>query len=123
MYGYRYGFYGFDLDIYTSDHRHASVSCGRLRKLRSTFAKYRGVRNASGLTGAEAVGQDLKSGRDHRRTGCEPSREVLRIIMIQEQKTVSLSQDIYGQTSLAAVGVAAHECGHAHPARRALCAS
>ena len=38
MYGYRYGFYGFDLDIYTSDHRHASVSCGRLRKLRSTFA-------------------------------------------------------------------------------------
>ena len=28
-------------------------------------------------------------------------------------KTVSLSQDIYGQTSLAAVGVAAHECGHA----------
>lgn len=28
-------------------------------------------------------------------------------------KTVNLSQDIYGQTSLAAVGVAAHECGHA----------
>ncbi len=28
-------------------------------------------------------------------------------------KTVSLSEDIYGQTSLAAVGVAAHECGHA----------
>lgn len=28
-------------------------------------------------------------------------------------KTVSLSEDIYGRNSLAAVGVAAHECGHA----------
>lgn len=28
-------------------------------------------------------------------------------------KTVNLSQDIFGQSSLAAVGVAAHECGHA----------
>ncbi len=28
-------------------------------------------------------------------------------------KTVSLSQDVYGQTSVASVCVAAHECGHA----------
>ena len=28
-------------------------------------------------------------------------------------KTVNLSESVYGSTSIAAVGVAAHECGHA----------
>ena len=28
-------------------------------------------------------------------------------------KTVNLSRDVYNKTSLAALGVAAHECGHA----------
>ena len=28
-------------------------------------------------------------------------------------KTVNLSQSVYGATSVAAIGVAAHECGHA----------
>ena len=40
--------------------------------------------------------------------------EVLRTIMIRRTKTVNLSRGyLTDQTSLAAVGVAAHECGHA----------
>ena len=35
------------------------------------------------------------------------------IIMIQEDKVVRLSQDIYYGTSITSVAVAAHECGHA----------
>ena len=33
--------------------------------------------------------------------------------MIQEPDRYALSQDVYGKTSVAAIGVAAHECGHA----------
>lgn len=63
-------------------------------------------------------------------TGAETAQRILRsagitdvqVVPVQgsltdhydpRSKRVCLSQDIYGQTSLAAVGVAAHECGHA----------
>lgn len=81
-------------------------------KVKSTYARYSGVRSMSGLTGAEAASRILQSNgiydvsieriegqlTDH----YDPSAKVLR-----------LSDDVYGSTSVAAVGVAAHECGHA----------
>ena len=81
-------------------------------KMRSTFSRYSRVRNHAGITGREAAEQVLHragiydvrvehvSGNltDH----YDPRTKVLR-----------LSDATYGSTSVAAVGVAAHECGHA----------
>ena len=81
-------------------------------KVRSTYAKYSSVRSMSGFTGAQAaekilhyngiydVAVERVSGNltDH----YDPRGKVLR-----------LSDSVYNQTSVAAVGVAAHECGHA----------
>ena len=111
MYGYRYGFYGFDW-TYIILIIGMLLSLAASAKLRSTFAKYRGVRNASGLTGAEAAARILRAaGITDVQVRAIPGS--LTDHYDPRTKTVSLSQDIYGQTSLAAVGVAAHECGHA----------
>lgn len=81
-------------------------------QMNATFSKYSSVRAASGLTGAQAAQRILQSAgiydvrieqvqgklTDH----YDPSNKVLR-----------LSQSVYGSNSIAAIGVAAHECGHA----------
>lgn len=81
-------------------------------KVKSTYAKYERVRSRNGMTGAEAAARILHmsgindvqiqhvSGdlTDH----YDPKKKVLR-----------LSDTVYGSTSVAAIGVAAHECGHA----------
>ena len=81
-------------------------------KMNSTFNKYSRVRSHSGMTGREAAETIL------RRAGIYDVRVEhisgnLTDHYDPRTKTVSLSEDIYGRNSLAAVGVAAHECGHA----------
>ena len=81
-------------------------------KVKSTFARFSKVRNSRGITGAEAAEQVLhRAGiydvRIERVAGnltdhYDPRSKVLR-----------LSDTVYGSTSVAAVGVATHECGHA----------
>ncbi len=81
-------------------------------RVNSTFKKYSRMRTMQGMTGAQAAEQVLRgagifdvrvehvSGNltDH----YDPKNKVLR-----------LSDSVYGQATVAAVGVAAHECGHA----------
>ena len=111
MYGYGYGFYGFDR-TYILLIIGMLLSLAASAKLKSTFAKYRRIRSASGLTGAEAAARILRAaGITDVQIRAIPGS--LMDHYDPRTKTVSLSQDIYGQTSLAAVGVAAHECGHA----------
>ena len=111
MYGYGYGFYGFDR-TYILLIIDMLLSLAASAKLKSTFAKYRRIRSASGLTGAEAAARILRAaGITDVQIRAIPGS--LTDHYDPRTKTVSLSQDIYGQTSLAAVGVAAHECGHA----------
>lgn len=90
----------------------AALSLLASAKVNSTFNKYSKVRSRSGMTGREAAERilhasgiyDVKvehiSGNltDH----YDPSSKVLR-----------LSDATYQSTSVAAIGVAAHECGHA----------
>ena len=80
--------------------------------VKSTYNKYSRVYSYSGLTGAQAAAQILRqagiydvriehvSGNltDH----YDPKARVLR-----------LSDSVFGSNSVAAIGVAAHECGHA----------
>ena len=111
MYGYGYGFYGFDR-TYILLIIGMLLSLAASAKLKSTFAKYRRIRSASGLTGAEAAARILRAaGITDVQIRAIPGS--LTDHYDPRTKTGSLSQDIYGQTSLAAVGVAAHECGHA----------
>lgn len=81
-------------------------------KVKSSFSKYNRIRSVSGITGAEAAEKILRSEglydvtierisgnlTDH----YDPTAKVLR-----------LSVSTYNSTSVAAIGVAAHECGHA----------
>ena len=81
-------------------------------RVKSTFRKYDRVRSMSGMTGAMAAERILRSAgildvsvqhisgelTDH----YDPRNKVLR-----------LSDSTYNSASVAAVGVAAHECGHA----------
>lgn len=80
--------------------------------VKSTFSKYSKIGNMRGITGAEAAERVLRGAgifdvriehiagnlTDH----YDPKNKVLR-----------LSDTVYGSSSVAAVGVAAHECGHA----------
>ena len=88
------------------------LSLAASAKLKSTFAVYRGRRSASGLTGAEAASRILNAA-GITDVQIVPVSGSLTDHYDPRSKTVRLSEDIYGQTSLAAVGVAAHECGHA----------
>lgn len=88
------------------------LSLAASAKLKSTFAVYRGRRSASGLTGAEAARRILNAA-GITDVQIVPVSGSLTDHYDPRSKTVRLSEDIYGQTSLAAVGVAAHECGHA----------
>lgn len=90
----------------------AILSIAASQMVNSTYRKYSRVRARSGMTGAEAARRILQmsgitdvqiqhiSGEltDH----YDPSGKVLR-----------LSDTVYDSRSVAAIGVAAHECGHA----------
>ena len=80
--------------------------------VQSTFHKYSRVRSMSGMTGAQ-VAEAILRNKGIYDVRVARVRGELTDHYDPRNKTVNLSQDIYGQTSLAAVGVAAHECGHA----------
>lgn len=81
-------------------------------KIKTNFDKYSRVSNGEGLTGRSVAEMILKSHgiydvRVDRVGGSltdhyDPSQKVLR-----------LSDPVYDSTSIAALGIAAHECGHA----------
>ena len=111
MYGY--GYYGYGLDPTVILLVIGMIlSLAASAKLKSTFAVYRKVRNHSGITGAEAAQRILRAA-GITDVQVVPIRGSLTDHYDPRTKTVSLSEDIYGRNSLAAVGVAAHECGHA----------
>lgn len=81
-------------------------------KVKSTYNKYSKYRSMSGLTGAQAAERILNSAGIY-------DVEIRHISgnltdhYDPRNKTLNLSDSVYGSTSVAAVGVAAHECGHA----------
>jgi Zn-dependent membrane protease YugP len=81
-------------------------------KVKATYSKYSKMASASGLTGSEAALQILR-------------RNGLSSVSVTEtggflsdhydprKKIIRLSPDVYRSNSIAAIGVAAHETGHA----------
>ena len=80
--------------------------------VKSAFKKYSRVRNDRGLTGAEAAQQMLLS-HGITNVAIEPIAGSLTDHYDPTTNTIRLSQDVYASDSVAAVGVAMHEAGHA----------
>ena len=81
-------------------------------RVKSTFKKYSNVRTARGLTGAEAA-QVLLRGAGISDVQIVRSHGVLSDHYNPVSKKLALSESVYGSDSVAAVGVATHEAGHA----------
>ena len=101
MYGYGYGYYGFDW-TYVLLIIGMLLSLAASTRLKSTFSYYRKIRSASGLTGAETAERILRAAgiTDVHVRAISGS---LTDHYDPRTKTVSLSEDIYDKTSLAAV--------------------
>ncbi|MCL2050153.1 MAG: zinc metallopeptidase [Lachnospiraceae bacterium] len=80
--------------------------------LRSTFNKYSRVRCRSGMSGAAAADRILRS-KGINDVKIERVAGNLTDHYDPRKKVLRLSEAVYDSNSLAAVGVAAHECGHA----------
>ena len=81
-------------------------------RVKNVFSRYSRVRSHSGLTGREAAEQILH------RNGIYDVQVIhiagnLTDHYDPRNKTLGLSDTVYNSASVAAVGVAAHECGHA----------
>ena len=110
--GYGMGYGGYYLDwTYILVLIGAAICLLASARVKSTFAKYSKIRSHTGLTGAETAERIL------RYAGIND----VRISHVSGQltdhydprtRTVNLSDAVYGQSSVAAVSVAAHECGH-----------
>ena len=81
-------------------------------KVKSAFNKYSQVRTQSGMSGAEAARRILQRGGLGNVT-IETSQGMLSDHYDPGKKTLRLSEQVYSQQSIASVGVAAHEAGHA----------
>ena len=109
---YRSLAYGYGIDpMYILTLIMAVVCMFASFRVSSVYKKYAKVRSMSGLTGAQAAMEIL------RRNGITDVAVVhvpgeLTDHYDPRSKTVNLSDSVYGSNSVAAVGVAAHECGH-----------
>ena len=90
----------------------AVISLAASARVNRVFAQYSTVRSHSGMTGREAAEQILH------RNGIYDVQVIhipgnLTDHYNPGKKTLGLSDTVYNSTSVAAIGVAAHECGHA----------
>ena len=80
--------------------------------VRSSYKKYSKQMSASGLTGAQ-VARMILDQNSLSEVKVEPVAGQLTDHYDPRSKTVRLSEGNYAKSSIAAVSVAAHECGHA----------
>jgi len=81
-------------------------------RVKGTFARYAKVASRSGMTGAEAATSLLRTA-GVRNVGIERTQGFLSDHYDPRQRVLRLSPDVYSSHSLAAIGVACHEAGHA----------
>jgi len=82
------------------------------RRVISTYRKYANVPSSSGLTGREMAARILLHG-GVTDVAIEPTPGQLSDHYDPVKRTLRLSQPVYDSSSIAALGVAAHEAGHA----------
>lgn len=93
-------------------------------KVQSTYARYSQVATRRGLTGARVAAEILEDNGievvrnpeqvpDRHACALEPTPGHLTDHYSPTERTLRLSEEVYGGTSIAALGIAAHEVGHA----------
>lgn len=82
-------------------------------KVKTTFSKYTQVRSGRGITGAEAASVLLQRNGMGGVVPIRPISGSLSDNYDPRNHTLNLSETVYGSNSIAAIGVAAHEVGHA----------
>ena len=107
-----YYYYGFDWTYVVLVLPCILLSLWASANVNSTFKRYSGQYSRRGLTGAQAAERVLRSNgvtnvRIERVSGNLPDHFDPR------SNVIRLSDNVYGNTSTAAIGVACHEAGHA----------
>ncbi len=82
-------------------------------KVKSTFKQYSQIRSARGYSGAEVANSLLQRNGMGNTVGIEAIAGSLSDNYDPRTHTLHLSETVYGSSSIAAIGVAAHEVGHA----------
>lgn len=108
-----YGYYGYYFDpTYILIIIAAIISLIAQWRVNSAFSKYSRVASMSGMTGAQAARMILQSNGIND-VSVQRISGKLTDHYNPSMKVLNLSESVYGSTSVAAIGVAAHECGHA----------
>lgn len=113
-----YGYYGYPMMYYGYDWTYILVLIGVLlsmaasHNVQSTFEKFSKVQSFSGLTGAQAA-QMILERNNISNVKIQGISGNLTDNYVPSRKVLNLSQSTFNSTSIAAIGVAAHECGHA----------
>ena len=108
-----YGYYGYYFDpTYILIIIAAIISLIAQWRVNSAFSKYSRVASMSGMTGAQAAIMILQSNGIND-VSVQRISGKLTDHYNPSTKVLNLSESVYGSTSVAAIGVAAHECGHA----------
>ena len=107
-----YGFYYFDYTYFLFMIPALIVSLYAQFKVNSTFTKYSKIQNSNGLTGAEAA-HNVLTKNNVAGVSVEHIHGDLNDHFDPRTNVIKLSDSVHSSTSVAAVGVAAHEAGHA----------
>lgn len=107
-----YYLYGYDPTYFIVLIATVLVSAFAQFHVNSTFKKYSQMGNVKGFSGASAAQQVARFGGAEN-VGVQHIAGNLTDNFDPRTNVISLSDSVYGNTSIAAVGVAAHEAGHA----------
>ncbi|MEZ7906300.1 MAG: zinc metallopeptidase, partial [Ruminococcus bromii] len=105
-------FYGFDMTYLVFIVPCIIITLICQVKVKTTFSKYSQIRNSRNMTGAQAAEYVL---RQHGVTGVRIEHVAGSMTDHFDPRTnvIRLSDTVFNSTSVAAVGVACHEAGHA----------
>lgn len=106
--GFLYGYYNYLLWMLPA----IIISLIAQIAVKSNYSKYSRVINTSGLTGSEAARRVLSAG-GVTNVGIAQVNGKLTDHFDPRSNTIRLSDGVYGATTVSAVGIAAHEAGHA----------
>ena len=107
-----YGYYGIDMTYIVLVLPCVLFALWAQSRVNSTFSRYSKVHNLCGLTGAQAAEAVLRA-NGVTNVGIEYVSGKLTDHYDPRTNVIRLSSSVYSSTSVASVGVAAHEAGHA----------
>lgn len=109
MFGY---YYGFDLSYLVLVVPAILLGLWAQARVQSTYARYSRVRAIRGIT-ADQVARRILDANGLRDVSIQRIAGSLTDHYDPRERVVRLSETVYGSPSIAAIGVAAHEVGHA----------